>query len=121
MSLNSCRSNIERLTKDIASLKKNIAKEHEKIVQFLSNISSIKCSITNTKSSSILQSRQRQIDTKEKEVARCLKKIADLEGKNAVKLAELNRNSNNLAKAEELLRAKQKNKHDFINRWRIIV
>jgi len=101
MSLNSYRSNVERLTKEKANLEQDLAKGRSKIAQLQSSVSSITRSITRNTSPSTLQSKQRQIDSKQKETAQCQKKAADLESKIAGKVADLSRNLKNLEKAEE--------------------
>lgn len=107
MSLDSYRSNIERLTKEKANLERDLAKERDKTARLQSDISSITRSITRNTSPSTLQSKQRQIDSKQKEAAQCQKKAADLESKIAGKVADLSRNLKNLEKAEEQERKKR--------------
>lgn len=101
MSLNSYRSNIERLTKDKAKLEQTLAKERENFAKLQNNISSITRSITNNTSLSIRQSKQKQIDTKQTEAAKSQKKVADLENKIAETVTKLNRNLKNLENAEK--------------------
>jgi len=107
MSLDSYRSNVERLTKEKANLERDLAKERSKIAQLQKSISSTTRSITRNTSSSTLQSKQRKIESKQKEVAQCQKKAADLEHKIAGKIADLNRKLKKLEKAKEHDRKKK--------------
>ncbi|TVQ18895.1 MAG: CHAT domain-containing protein [Leptolyngbya sp. DLM2.Bin15] len=107
MSLNSYRSNVERLKKEKANLERDLAKERSKLSSLQSSISSITRSITRNTTPSTLRSKTRQIDSKRKEVSQCQKKAADLEIKISRKLADLNQNLKKLEKAEEYELKKQ--------------
>lgn len=107
MSLNSYRSNVERLTKEKANLERNLAKERSKLSRLQISISSITRSITKNTSPSTLQSKKRQINSKQKEASKCQKKAADLESKISRKVADLNQNLKKLEKAEEYKLKKQ--------------
>jgi len=101
MSISTYHSTIERLTRDKASLEKELASERDKLSKRQNEIASISRSITNSTSASLRQSKQRQINSKQDEIAKCQKKIAELEGKIANKLTDLNRNLESLRRAED--------------------
>jgi hypothetical protein len=101
MSIDSYRSTITRLTKEKANLEKDLACEGKKFSQLQGDISSLSRSITSSTSLSTQQSRQRQIDSKQKDSAQCQKKIADLETKISVKMADIYRNLQSLEQAEK--------------------
>jgi hypothetical protein len=108
MSVSMYRSNIERLTKQKADLEKKASQESQKIAKLQREIATIQRSITRSTSPSTLRSKQRQIETKQKGLVRSQEKAADLAAKIASKLAELNRNIQNLEKAESREAAKRR-------------
>ncbi|MGD2182659.1 hypothetical protein [Lusitaniella coriacea] len=101
MSLDSYRSNIERLTKQKANLERELARERKKIAQLQSDISSIQRSIARNTSPSTLNSKQRKIESKQKELSQHQKKLANLESKISGKLVDLNRKFKKQEQAEE--------------------
>lgn len=107
MSLDFYRSKFTRLTKEKAKLEQDLARERKKSSQLQSNISSIKQSITRSTSSSIQQSKQRQVDSKQKDLAQCQKKIADLETRISAKVADINQTLKNLERIEKQDQKKQ--------------
>lgn len=107
MSVNMYRSNIERLTKRKADQEKSVSQENEKVARLQGEIAAIERSITTSTSLSTLGSKQRRVETKQKELVRSQKRAADLAGKIANTLAELNRNIRNLETANAQERKKR--------------
>ena len=101
MSVNMYRQNIERLTKQKASLEKKVSQEHQKIAKLQREIAAIERSVTPSTSPSTLRSKRRQIESKQKELVRSQKKAADLAAKVASTMAKLNRNICSLERAEK--------------------
>jgi len=100
MSVTMYRGNVERLTKQKADLEKRASQENQKIAKLHREIAAMQRRITNSTSPTVLRSKQRQIESKEDELVRSQKKLADLSAKIAGKLAELNRNIQSLQRAE---------------------
>jgi hypothetical protein len=115
MSLDLYRSKFARLTKEKANLEQDLASERKKFSQLQSQLSSIKQSITKSTSSSIQQSKQRQVDSKQKDLAQCQKKIADLEARISAKVADI---SQTLKKLEQVEKQDQKKQDADGNRRR---
>ncbi|ARV59625.1 hypothetical protein BZZ01_14180 [Nostocales cyanobacterium HT-58-2] len=107
MSIDSYRSTITRLKKEKANLEKDLACERKKSSQLQGDISSLSQSITSSTSLSTQQSKRRQIDLKHKDLAQCHKKIADLETRVSVKMADIYRNLQSLEQAEKQKQKKQ--------------
>lgn len=101
MSVSTYRRNIERLTKQKADLEKKVSQENQNIAKLEREIAALRQSITRSTSSSIVRSKQRQIESKRKQLVLAQKKAADLAAKIASKLTELNRNVQNLERAEK--------------------
>jgi predicted RNase H-like nuclease (RuvC/YqgF family) len=100
MSLNSCRSKIERLTKEKANLEANLAKERNRIARLQGHISSINRSIKVSAGLSAQQSKHQQINSKQKVVAQCQKRVANLESRIADKVLALSRSLKILKRIE---------------------
>ncbi|WP_010520315.1 hypothetical protein [Aquimarina agarivorans] len=101
MSANTYRNNVSRLQGQIADLKKKEASERKKDVDLVSKINNLSKRISTTKSSTTIQSLQRQIESKLKEQVRFQSKIADIQKQIANKQKELDRNQTNLTRAIE--------------------
>lgn len=101
MSVGAYRNSIERLTKEKASLEKEMATQRAKLSKLQKEHTSITRSISSTTSASQRLSKQRQMNSKQDDIAKCQKTIADLEGKIAKKLSELNNKLNALQGAEK--------------------
>jgi hypothetical protein len=109
MSVGMYRGNIERLTKQKADLEKKVSQEAKKIAKLYHEVTVIQRSITSSTNLSVLRSKQRQIESKQKVLAQSQKKAADLAMEIASKLADLNRNIQNLEKAENHEVVKRRN------------
>jgi hypothetical protein len=110
MSMSMYRRNVERISKQKADLEKKESQEHEKIAKLQHEIATIQRSITRSTSPSTLRSKQRQIESKQKALVQSRKKAAELAAKIASKQTELNRNVQNLERAEGQERKKQATK-----------
>jgi CHAT domain-containing protein len=93
--------------KEKAKLEKDLADERKKTSHIQTEITSIRGSITRNTSSTLQQSKQRQIDSKLKDLAHCQKKLADLEAKISEKLSALTQNLRILEQAEKQEQKKQ--------------
>lgn len=100
MSVSMYRRNIERLIKQKADLEKKVSQENQKIAKLQRGIAAIRRSVTSSTSPSIRRSKQRQIESKQKKLVQSEKKAAELAAKIGSKFAELNKNLQNLEKAE---------------------
>lgn len=107
MSANTYRNNITRLTKEKARLEKNLSQIREKITRLKSAMASIQRSICKFTSTSLRNSKLRQIESKEKELVRLYKKVADIEAKIAQKVEQISRNVQNLERVEAQAQRKQ--------------
>ena len=107
MSIDIYRDSINRLSREKANLEKSLGQEKEKLIRVKSSIASISRSITKYTSRSMVNFKQRQIETKEKEAVRIQKKIADIESKIVRKAEDITRNLKNLERAETQKRRKQ--------------
>ena len=92
MSIDIHRDSINRLSREKANLEKSLGQEKEKLIRVKSSIASISRSITKYTSASMVNFKQRQIETKEKETVRIQKKIADIESKIVRKAEDITRN-----------------------------
>ena len=107
MSLNLYRQKISQLTRDKVNLQKALAGERDKMSQLQRSITSIKQSITKNTSLGLIQSKERQLDAKQKDLAKCEKKISDLEAQMATKVTGINQASQNLERLEKQEQKKQ--------------
>ncbi len=117
MSISMYRSNVNRLTKEIADLRKNVGQENEKIARLTNDIISIQKSLSGSSSVSLstLNSKMQQAASKQKDVSQHQKKVGDLESRIASKSGDLSRN---LASLESLLNQEQKKQNDAAKKRR---
>jgi hypothetical protein len=113
MSTTTYRNNITRLQGQIADLKKKEATERKKEVDLSSKVNDLSRKISNTKSVSTIQSYQKQIESKTKERAGVLGKIADYQKQVVQKQKEVEKNQVQLSKA--LNQENKKRQSDEIN------
>lgn len=99
MSVQSYRSTVERLNKELAQFDTQIARERDYALRAQSDAVRIMSSVTSSTSSQTRMSKQRELQRKNEEANRYSKKVADLETRRANKLAELNRNLKSLESA----------------------
>lgn len=107
MSIETERNRVAQLQKDKARLEKMLNAEQDNVRRKRAEISSIQRSVTRNTSISILQSKQRQIESKEKQLSLYEKKAADLQMKLASKDAETLRLISNIQKQESLAQKKR--------------
>lgn len=101
MSSKTYRNNINRINGQIADLKKKQTAERKKEIDLNSKINDLSRKIASTKNLSTIQSYQRQIDSKSKELIRAGEKVADYHKKITDKNKELTRNQDNLTREIE--------------------
>lgn len=109
MSTNTYRSNITRLQGQIADIKKKETAERKKEVDLLSKINNLSRQLTTSKSTSSIQSLQRQLETKSKEQVSIQTKITDFQKQIANKQKEIDRNQINLSRAVDQETKKRQN------------
>ncbi len=100
MSIGLYRGQVVRLTKDDADLQKKISQQTAKIVALNGDIGSIQRGIQRSTTSSSLQMKLRQIESKQKDLARAQDALADLQRQRANKVGDLNRSLQSLERAE---------------------
>ena len=110
MSVSSYRNKVSQLNSQIADLMKKQTAERKKEVDLNSKINDLTKRMLSTKSLSTVQSHQRQIDSKSKELIRVSTKVADFKKKLADKRKELSRNQDSLTKALDSEAKKRQNK-----------
>lgn len=98
MSSTTYRNNINRINGQIADLKKKQTAERKKEVDLTSKINDLTRKLTTSKSTSTIQSYQRQIDSKSKDLIRASGKVADYHKKITDKNKELTRNQTSLTR-----------------------
>lgn len=98
MSIQSDQNKVNQINKQVADLLKKENAEKKKQFDVRAKINDLRKRSLNTKSLSTLQSYQRQINSKEKELLRFEKNIADLTKKLVTKKTELSRAENELRK-----------------------
>lgn len=98
MSIQSAQNKVNQVRKQVSDLLKKENAEKKKQLDIKVKINDLAKRSFNTKSVSTLQSNQRQINTKEKELLRFEKNIADLASKLATKKAELAKAETQLSK-----------------------
>ncbi|MFQ3659283.1 MAG: hypothetical protein SNJ54_10075 [Anaerolineae bacterium] len=101
MSSSTYRSQLERLQKEKAALEAELAGERKKFADLSKDISRIIDAMRTTKTPSMLQSKQRELVSKQSRAAQVQKKIGDLEKKLAVKVTEIGRVTKSLHDAEK--------------------
>lgn len=101
------RDKVVRLTRDRADLEKRAATEADKLAKLDGEIGRIERSITSSTSSGMAKSKARQIEGKQKQAAQVRKKLADLQGKAAQKVTDLNSAQRNLVRAAVQRRRKE--------------
>ena len=99
MSVSNYRNKVSQLNSQIADLMKKQVAEKKKEVDLNSKINDLSKRAFSSKNLSTVQSYQRQIDSKSKELIRVSAKVADFEKKLADKRKELSRNQDYLTKA----------------------
>jgi chromosome segregation ATPase len=99
MSVSSYRNKVSQINSQIADLMKKQVAERKKEVDLSSKINDLSKRAFSSKNLSTIQSYQRQIDSKSKELIRISTKVADFEKKLADKRKELSRNQDYLTKA----------------------
>lgn len=99
MSISNYRNKINQLNTQIADLMKKQTAERKKEVDLNSKINDLSKIAFSSKSISTIQSYQKQIDSKSKELIRVSIKVAGFEKKLADKRKELSRNQDYLSKA----------------------
>lgn len=107
MSIDSIMSNINRAHKDIADLQKKISDEKKKESQALTKMNQIQRSITKNTSLSTLNSKMRETERLNKDIANSSSKQAELQKKLAHKTSDLNKYQLQLSKEQEMERKKQ--------------
>lgn len=113
MSTTTYRNNIARLQGQIADLKKKEATERKKEVNLSSKINELSRKISTSKSTSTIQSYQRQVESKSKEQVRIFEKLADIQKQLVQKQKELDRNQEQLSKG--LIQETKKRQTDELN------
>src|SRR5690554_1267061 len=99
MSVSNYRNKVSQINSQIADLMKKQVAERKKEGDLNSKINDLSKKAFSSKNLSTIQSYQRQIDTKSKELNRVSAKVADFEKKLADKRKELSRNQDYLGKA----------------------
>lgn len=107
MSISSIISNINRLERDIANLKKQEATESSKELRIAKNIDSLSKQASNTSSTSSLNNKLNQIRSKQSELIRVEKKKADLARKINEKGKQLRNYQADLLKEQDRERKRQ--------------
>lgn len=107
MSIAMYRTNVTRLTKQKADFVKKASDESAKVARIESEIARIAKGVTSTTSLSSIQTKQRQIESKQRTLVQHQKRAADYAKQSAQKLEELNRNLQNLERAESQQRKKE--------------
>ncbi|CAM3739728.1 TIR domain-containing protein [Litorimonas haliclonae] len=107
MSLSTARSNIARTQKSIADLRAKDAAESKKEADLNSKINRASESASRSSSSSIIQSKFKEIERYQKALAACAKKRAEYAKQMASKTNELNRNNTSLEREEKSQRDNQ--------------
>lgn len=107
MSIEMYQRNVNRLDKEIANLEKKKAEVDKKIANSQAKIGSIQKSITKNTSVTTLKSKQRQIDSLNKEINRNTKNSADYSKKIANKGKRRNAEYLKLQKAAQIEKKKQ--------------
>ena len=107
MSIEMHQRNVNNLDKEIATLEKKKAEVDKKIANLHAKIGSIQKSITKNTSVTTLKSKQRQIDSLNKEINRNTKNSADYSKKIADKRKRKNAEYLKLQKAEQTEKKKQ--------------
>lgn len=107
MSIEMHQRNVNNLDKEIATLEKKKAEVDKKIANLHAKIGSIQKSITKNTSVTTLKSKQRQIDSLNKEINRNTKNSADYSKKIADKRKRRNAEYLKLQKAEQTEKKKQ--------------
>ena len=100
MSLESLRNQVSQLQKEKARLGASLTCEQNNVRKKQAEINQITRSIASNTSPSILQSKQRQVETKEKQLSEYQKKVVNLASKMAGKDTEIFRKLNELDRAE---------------------
>ena len=109
------RNNINRIYGLIADLKKKQTAERNKEVDLTSKINELSRKMSLTKSLSTIQSYQRQIDSKSKELIRAGERVADFHKKITDKNKELTRNQDSLTKEiDKETKKRQTNELNFL-------
>lgn len=115
MSSTTYRNNINRINGQIADLKKKQTAERKKEVDITSKIYDLSRRIASSKSLSTIQSYQRQIDSKSKDLIRAGQKVADYHKKITDKNKELTRNQTSLTKeVDKETKKRQTNELNFL-------
>src|SRR5690554_2261369 len=96
MSVSNYRNKVSQINSQIADLMKKQVAERKKEGDLNSKINDLSKKAFSSKNLSTIQSYQRQIDTKSKELNRVSAKVADFEKKLADKRKELSRNQDYL-------------------------
>ena len=99
MSVSRYRNKVNQIHSQIADLMKKQVAERKKEVDLTSKINDLSKKLHSSKSLSTIQSYQRQIDNKSKEIIRVSTKVSDYENKLANKRKELSQNQDELRKA----------------------
>ena len=101
MSIQSIRSSIERIQRDIQSCQKKLTDESKKKAQKTERIYRIRQNISMNTSPSTIKSKQCEIDRLERDITQIHKKEADLTKRIADKTAELHKYQQQLSKGQE--------------------
>lgn len=109
MSIEEDSNKIIQINKKINQLKNNLNQEKKKKLGKINEINTINRSITKNTSQGILQSKQRQIDFKKKDLLSYEKKIIDFENKISSSNLELLKLISAIDKAEKIEQNKNKN------------
>ncbi|MDD2468951.1 MAG: TIR domain-containing protein [Desulfobulbus sp.] len=106
MSIQTCQNNVSRTTRELATINKKIADETKKESYKTKKINDIIRIISKSTSSTTIQSKQREIDRLNNEIAGIQSKKADLNKQLASKTEQLHRCERDLAKEKEKERKK---------------
>jgi uncharacterized protein YeeX (DUF496 family) len=101
MSLQTQRSTVSRLQRELADLQRKVADEQGKVASKQRQIGDLQRSITSTTSASTLGSKMRQLEGYSKDLGDCQKRVADAQKRVADKQDQLHRAQGDLAKEEE--------------------
>ncbi len=107
MSITMYQNNVARLTKDVSDLEKQAGDEIQKIARWQSDIVSINRSITRSTTLSMQRMKWQQVASKQDDIGRARKRLADIQSRLYMKLAELHRNQQSLQRAQEQEQRKQ--------------